>query len=168
MARCPALRRAGLAELPVRKAGKRVPPSRTITDLVERKLHRDGPNQVWVTDPPCHPTRKGKLQCCVVIETGPRRIAGWAIDSSPRTELATNVLGLAIDSRSDSSGQVLSCVIHCDHGTQFKSWGFTDRARRAGLLASLGSVGDAKTPPSRRPSGGRLPAELLNWRWSST
>jgi hypothetical protein len=32
--------RAGLAGLPVRKAGKRVPPSRTITDLVERTFHR--------------------------------------------------------------------------------------------------------------------------------
>jgi putative transposase len=137
------MRRAGLAGLPVRKAGKRVPPSRTITDLVERKFHRDGPNQLWVTDITEHPTREGKLYCCVVLDAYSRRVVGWAIDSRPRAELATNALGMAIDSRSDSRGQVPGGVIHGDHGTQFTSWAFTDRARRAGLLPSLGSVGDA-------------------------
>lgn len=89
------MRRAALTGLPVRKAGKRVPPTRTITDLVERQFRRDGPNQLWVTDITEHPTREGKLYCCVVLDTYSRRVVGWAIDSRPRAELATNALGMA-------------------------------------------------------------------------
>ncbi len=44
------MRRAGLAGIPVRRRGKRVPPAVTVTDLVRREFRRDGPNQLWVTD----------------------------------------------------------------------------------------------------------------------
>jgi putative transposase len=33
-------------------------------------------------------------------------------------------------------------ISHSDHGTQFTAWTFSDRARRSGLLPSMGSVGD--------------------------
>jgi transposase-like protein len=62
----------------------------------------------------------------------------WAIDSAQRADLATNALGMAIDARSPAAGG----IIHGDHGTQFTSWTFTERARKAGLLPSLGSIGD--------------------------
>jgi putative transposase len=118
--------------------------------------------------PPCHPTREGKLYCCVVIDAYSGRIVGCAADSRPRAELATNALGMVIDSRSDSGGQVPGGVIHGDHGTQFTSWAFTDRARRAELLPSLGSVGDAYDNAVAEAFWGRLQVELLNrQRWST-
>jgi len=135
------MRRAGLAGLPLRRRAKRVPPAVTVTDLVKRNFRRDGPNQLWVTDITEHPTREGKLYCCVVLDTYSRRVVGWAIDSRQRADLATAALGMAIDSRS-TGGQIPDGIIHADHGTQFTSWTFTERARRAGLLPSLGSVGD--------------------------
>ena len=45
-------------------------------------LRRDGPNQLWVIDITEHPTREGKLYCCVVIDVFSRWVVGWAIDSS--------------------------------------------------------------------------------------
>ena len=33
-------------------------------------------------------------------------------------------------------------IIHSDHGVQFTSWAFTDRAKRSGLVPSMGSIGD--------------------------
>ncbi|WP_368862430.1 hypothetical protein [Frankia sp. Mgl5] len=68
-------------------------------------------------------------------------MVGWAIDSHQRAELATSALGMAIDA-CGHAGQIPGGVIHGDHGTQFTSWIFTDRARRAGLTPSLGTVGD--------------------------
>lgn len=53
-------------------------------------------------------------------------------------------------------------MIHGDHGTQFTSWAFTDRARRAGLLPSLGSIGDAYDNAVAEAFWGRLQVELLN------
>ena len=111
------MRRAGLAGLPLRRKAKRVPSARTVTDLVKRDFRRDGPNQLWVTDITEHPTREGKLYCCVVLDVFSRRVVGWAIDSRQRADLATSALGMAIDSRG-IAGQVPGGIIHGDHGTQ--------------------------------------------------
>lgn len=112
------MRRAGLAGRPLRRRAKKVPASMTVTDLVRREFTRPGPNQLWVTDITEHPTREGKLYCCVVIDTFSRRVVGWAIDSRARADLATNALGMAIESRADAAGQIPGGIIHGDHGTQ--------------------------------------------------
>jgi hypothetical protein len=145
------MRRAGLAGLPARSRGKRAKKLVTVTELVRRDFRRTGPNQLWVTDITEHPTREGKVYCCVVLDAWSRRVVGWAIDSTQRADLATNALGMAIDSRAPAAGG----IIHGDHGTQFTSWTFTERARRAGLLPSLGTIGDPydKTLVSHCTSG---------------
>lgn len=158
------MRRATLCGLPLRRRARRVPATTTVTDLVKRDFHRDGPNQLWVTDITEHHTREGKLYCCIVLDAYSRRVVGWAIDSRARADLATNALGMAIDSR----GQVTGGIIHGDHGTQFTSWTFTDRARRAGLLPSLGTVGDPYDNALAEAFWARLQVELLNRRrWAT-
>lgn len=158
------MRRAQLAGLPTHRRGKQSRRERTITDLVRREFSRSGPNQLWVTDITEHPTREGKLYCCVVIDTYSRRVVGWAIDSRQRADLATNALGMAIDSRRPSPGT----IIHGDHGPQFTSWTFTERARRAGLLPSLGTVGDPYDNAVVESFWGRMQTELLDRRrWNT-
>jgi putative transposase len=132
------MRRANLSGLPLRRRAKRVPAQKTVTGLVKRQFTADGPNRLWVTDITEHPAREGKVCCCVVTDVFSRRVVGWAIDTAQRSDLATNALGMAIDSRRPSPG----AIIHGDHGTQFTSWAFTSRAKSAGLLPSLGTVGD--------------------------
>lgn len=111
-----------------------------------------------------HPTREGKLYCCVVIDVFSRRVVGWAIDSAQRADLATNALGMAIDSRRPSPGT----VIHGDHGSQFTSWAFTARAKNAGLLPSLGTVGDPYDNAVVESFWARMQVELLNRRrWTT-
>jgi transposase InsO family protein len=159
------MRRAGLAGLPLRRKAKRVPAAVTVTDLVKRDFRRDGPNQLWVTDITEHPTREGKLYCCVVLDAYFRRVVGWAIDSRQRADLATSALGMAIDARG-SAGQVPGGIIHADHGTQFTSWTFTERARQAGLLPSLGTVGDPYDNAVAEAFWARMQTELLDrQRW---
>jgi transposase InsO family protein len=111
----------------------------TADDLVERMFRRQGPNQLWVTDITEHPTREGKVYCAVVLDAFSRRVVGWSISHNPTAALTSNALGMAIEQRDAARGKT---VIHSDHGTQFTSWAFTDRARRSGLVPSMGSVGD--------------------------
>lgn len=158
------MRRAQLAGLPTHRRGKRSRREITVTDPVRRDFRRAGPNELWVTDITEHPTREGKLYCCVVIDTYSRRVVGWAIDYRQRADLATNALGMAIDSRAPSPGT----IIHGDHGPQFTSWTFTERARRAGLLPSLGTVGDPYDDAVVESFWGRMQTELLNrQRWNT-
>jgi putative transposase len=53
-------------------------------DLVRRSFRRDQPNGLWLTDITEHPTREGKLYCCVVLDTFSRRVVGWSIDSTQK------------------------------------------------------------------------------------
>ena len=155
------MRRAQIAGLPVPgRRGKKTPPGSDFRDLVRRDFARDALGQLWVTDITEHPTREGKLFCCVVLDAHSRKVVGWAIDSSARAELATNALGMAIESRHHHQ----ATIIHADHGPQFTSWAFSERIRLAGLLPSLGTVGDAYDNAMIESFWARLQVELLNRR----
>jgi len=157
------MRRADLDGLPLRRRSKRVPSQVTVTDLVQRQFVADAPDRLRVTDITEHPTRESKLYCCVVIDVFSRRVVGWAIETAQRAELATNALGMAIDNRRLSRGT----IIHGDHGVEFASRAFTSRARNAGLLPSLGTIGDPYDNAVVESFWGSMQVELLNrqsWR----
>lgn len=111
------MRRAGLQGLTGRRKWKRIRPDNIAVDLVDRDFAREGPNQLWVTDITEHPTREGKVYCCVVLDTFSRRVVGWSIDASPTAALVTNALGMAIDSRLGKHAEP-GTIIHSDQGTQ--------------------------------------------------
>ena len=83
-----------------------------------------------------------------------------SIDHSPSASLATNAVGMAIQNRAPST----PTVVHSDHGTQFTSWTFTQRAKASGLLPSMGSVGDCYDNAVIESFWGRMQTELLNRR----
>ena len=126
----------GLAGLPVRKYRKNLVNVATFEDLVQRKFRRDAPNQLWVTDITEHPTKEGKVYCCVVLDAHSRRVVGWSIDTHQASSLVTNALSMALTNRATTTGT----VIHSDHGTQFTSWSFTERVRQARLVPSMGTI----------------------------
>ena len=78
------------------------------------------------------------MYCAVVLDTFSRRVVGWSIDSNQTAALVTNALSMAIANRDPQAG----IIVHSDHGVQFTSWAFTDRAKRSGLVPSMGSIGD--------------------------
>ncbi|MGY2058119.1 transposase [Nocardia gipuzkoensis] len=112
----------------------------------------------------CTEIRNRGVYCCVVIDVFSRRVVGWAIDSRQQADLATNALGMAIDSH----GKVDGAIIHADHGPQFTSWAVTQRARTAGLLPSLGTIGDPYDNAVVESFWARMQVELLNRkRWNT-
>jgi transposase InsO family protein len=157
------MREQGLAGVPTRKHHKNLANVTTFEELVQRKFKRDAPNQLWVTDITEHPTREGKVYCCVVLDAHSRRVVGWSIDTHQASSLVTNALSMALTNRRPTTGT----VIHSDHGTQFTCWSFTERVRQAGLVPSMGTVGDGYDNAVIESFWGRLQTELLNrqkWR----
>jgi putative transposase len=117
----------------------------TAADLVERRFDRPGPDQLWVTDITEHPTREGKVYCCVVLDVFSRRVVGWSIDSHQATPLVTNALGMAITNRTPIPDQT---VIHSDHGSQARFKGSSQHrlvgsrvAARSGLRLGSSNPG---------------------------
>jgi transposase InsO family protein len=155
--------RAGIKGLPGNRRPRPRHETPTATDLVERMFTREAPNRLWVTDITEHRTYEGKVYCAVVLDTFSRRVVGWSIDSSQTAALVTNALSMAIANRDPEAGG----IIHSDHGVQFTSWAFTNRAKQSGLVPSMGSIGDCYDNAMIESFWARMQTELLNrkkWR----
>ena len=151
----------GISGLPARRKAKPRPaPEATTEDLVQRQFGRQGPNQLWMTDITEHPTREGKLYCCVVLDAWSRRVVGWSLDRRPTAAMVNSALGMAIEGRRPAVGT----LVHSDHGSQYTSWTFSQRVRAAGLAHSLGSVGDAFDNAVVESFWARMQTELLDTR----
>jgi putative transposase len=108
------------------------------------------------------PDREGKLYCCVVLDAYSRSVVGWSIDNQQAASLVTSALGMAITRRKPTAG----AIVHADHGSQFTSWAFSERVKKAGLALSMGRVGDAFDNAMMEAFWARLQTELLNRkRW---
>jgi transposase InsO family protein len=73
------------------------------------------------------------------VDVFSRRIVGWRVSRSLRSDLALDALEQALHARSDREG----LVHHSDRGVQYVSIRYTQRLAEAGIVASVGSVGDS-------------------------
>jgi putative transposase len=134
-------------------------------DLVARQFRPDGPNQLWVADITEHPSAEGKVYCAVVIDAWNRQVVGHSIADHLRAELVVDALEMACWRQRPIPGQT---VHHSDHGTQYTSWAFGQRLRHAGLLGSMGTVGDALDNAVAESFFATLQTELLDrHRWDT-
>jgi transposase InsO family protein len=109
---------ARLQGVPTRKQRKSLVNAASAEDLVCRGFARQAPDQLWLADITEHPTREGKVYCCVVLDAHSRRIVGWSIDSHQATSLVTNALQMAISNRTPPGGT----VIHTDSESVGCGW----------------------------------------------
>jgi putative transposase len=107
-------------------------------DLVQRRFTAAEPDRLYVADITQHRTGQGWLYLAVVLDVFSRRIVGWAMADHLRAELVVDALQMALWQRRPASG----AIHHSDHGSQYTSWAFGHRLREAGLLGSMGSIGD--------------------------
>jgi putative transposase len=135
------------------------------TDLVNRRFAAEGPDRLWVMDVTEHPTGGGKVYLAVVLDVWSRRVVGWSIADHIRAELVVDALQMATWRRRPPPGQTIA---HSDHGSQYTSWAFGRRLRSAGLLGSMGSIGDCFDNALMESFFGTLQLELLDQQtWAS-
>ena len=110
-------------------------------DLVHRHFTATRPNQLWVSDFTFVATWRGFVYVAFVIDVFARRIVGWRVSASLRTDLALDALEQAIYHRCDDT--IGDLVHHSDRGTQYLSFRYTERLADAGIEPSVGSRGDS-------------------------
>ena len=110
-------------------------------DLVTRQFTATRPNQLWVADLTYVATWRGFVYVAFVIDVFSRRIVGWRVSSSLRSDLALDALEQALYDRPlRESGRL---VHHSDRGVQYVSIRYTARLAEAGIELSVGSTGDS-------------------------
>ena len=117
------------------------PAARRRPDLVERDFRAQGPNRLWVADLSYLRCWEGLVFFAFVIDAYSRRVVGWQLASHMRTTLVLDALGMALHQR--GAGADVALVHHSDRGSQYTSIDYTQTLADHGVLASVGSVGDA-------------------------
>ena len=106
-------------------------------DLVDRNFTAPRPNQLWVADLTCVATWRGFVYVAFVIDAFARRIVGWRVATTLRTDLALDALEQALYDRPLDDGTAL--VHHSDRGLQYLSIRYSERLDEAGIEPSVGS-----------------------------
>lgn len=99
------------------------------------------PNQLWVSDFTYVATWGGFVYVALVLDVSARRIVGWRVSCSLRTDCMLDAVEQAVHARCDAPRTGL--VHHSDPGTQYLSMRDTDRLADAVLAPSVGSRGDS-------------------------
>jgi putative transposase len=110
-------------------------------DLVERDFSAEAPNRLWVADLSYLRSWEGNLFFAFVIDAFSRKIVGWQLAPHMRTDLFLDALRMAFAQR--EAGADVALVHHTDRGSQYTSIDYTQELTDHGVLASVGSVGDA-------------------------
>ena len=135
-------------------------------DLVERLFHVGRPNQLWVADITYVKTHAGWVYVAFVIDAFSRRIVGWQVSQSLRTDLALDALEMALWAR--RGDQINGLIHHSDRGVQYVAIRYTERLAEAGAVTSVGSRGDSYDNALAESFNGLYKAELIHkdgpWR----
>ncbi|MFM9917564.1 MAG: IS3 family transposase [Rhizobacter sp.] len=135
-------------------------------DLVHRQFTAIRPNQLWVADFTYVATWGGFVYVAFVIDVFARRIVGWRVSSSLRTDFVLDALEQAIYARCDDT--VGDLVHHSDRGSQYLAMRYTERLADAGIEPSVGSRGDSYDNALAESVIGLFKAEVIRrkgpWR----
>jgi putative transposase len=131
-------------------------------DRVNRQFRADRPNALWVADFTYVSTWQGHLYVAFVIDVYARRIVGWKVSSTMRTDFVLDALEQALHARKpfDQGG----LIHHSDRGSQYVSIRYTERLAEVGIEASVGSIGDSYDNALAETINGLYKAEVIHRR----
>jgi len=159
------MRRAGLQGVRRGKVVRTTIPDKAAAcplDRVNRQFKADRPNQLWVSDFTYVSTWQGWLYVAFVIDVFARRIVGWRVSSSMRTDFVLDALEQALYDRQPERAD--SLIHHSDRGSQYVSIRYTERLAEAGIEPSVGSRGDSYDNALAETINGLYKAELIHRR----
>ncbi|MFH9734352.1 IS3 family transposase [Streptomyces sp. NPDC017260] len=163
------MRIIGLAGVHLRRSHRTTitdPAAAKAPDLIGRNFTARKPNTKYVGDITYLPVDGGKfLYLATVIDLASRRLTGWAIADHMRTDLVTDALAAAEQTR----GNLAGAVMHTDHGAQYTSRAFADACRQAGVRQSMSAIGSSADNALAESFNATFKRETLQGRkrWSS-
>jgi len=131
-------------------------------DRVNRQFKADRPNQLWVSDFTYVSTWQGWLYVAFIIDVFARRIVGWRVSTSMRTDFVLDALEQALYARQPRQTDEL--IHHSDRGSQYVSIRYTERLAEAGVEPSVGSRGDSYDNALAETINGLYKTELIHKR----
>ena len=129
-------------------------------DRVNRQFRAERPNQLWVADFTYVSTWQGFVYVAFIIDVFARRIVGWRVSRSMRTEFVLDALEQALYARQPQGDDAL--IHHSDRGSQYVSIRYSERLAEAGIEPSVGSTGDSYDNALAETINGLYKAEVIH------
>ena len=129
-------------------------------DRVNRQFRAERPNQLWVADFTDVSTWQGFVYVAFIIDVFARRIVGWRVSRSMRTEFVLDALEQALYARQPQGDDAL--IHHSDRGSQYVSIRYSERLAEAGIEPSVGSTGDSYDNALAETINGLYKAEVIH------
>ena len=98
----------------------------------------DAANRKWVSDMTFITIRKGWLFLSAIMDLYSRMIVGWSIGEKNGTELIEDALKMAVAHR----GDILSVLLHSDHGVHYASTSYQQLLCNLGIICSMSRKGN--------------------------
>ena len=138
-------------------------------DLVQREFTAAAPDRLWVADITYCRSFAGWVYVAFVIDVYSRRVVGWQLSRSLRTDLALDALEMGLWTRAHAGRDVAGVIAHSDKGSQYVAVRYTQRLAEAGAVASVGSTGDSYDNALAEAFNSLFKAELVRHRgpWKS-
>jgi len=137
-------------------------------DLVQREFTADAPDRLWVADITYCRTFAGWVYAAFVTDVFSRRVVGWQLSTSLRTDLALHALEMGLWTRQREGHDTSTLIHHSDRGVQYVAVRYTERLAEAGAVASVGSRGDSYDNSLAEAFNSLFKAELVRnlgpWR----
>ena len=121
----------------------------TRPDLVKRTFTASCPDRLWVADITYVRTFAGWVYCAFVLDVFSRRVVGWQISTSLRTDLALDALNMGLWTRQRDSYDTSALVHHSDRGSQ---GGFNRSSQHLIIAEVLGGTTAAAGRSGASPS----------------
>ena len=135
-------------------------------DLVNRQFTASAPNRLWVADITFVRTWQGFCYTAFVTDACTKKVVGWAVSATMRTEdLPLQAFNHAVW---QSNSNLSELIHHSDRGSQYLSLTYTDRLAELGIAPSVGSRGDSYDNALAEAVNAAYKTELINrgkpWR----
>jgi transposase InsO family protein len=109
-------------------------PNRLAEVAVERT------NQVWVSDITYIQTERGFVYLSLITDAFSRYIVGYDLSTSLAAEGCLRALNRAL--KQTAGADLAGLIHHSDHGVQYTACAYTNQLKTAGILSSMGEVGN--------------------------
>ena len=106
-------------------------------------------------------TFAGWVYAAFVIDVYSRRVVGWQLSRSLRTDLALDALEMGLWTREHAGQDTTGVIAHSDKGVQYLAVRYTQRLAEAGAVASVGSTGDSYDNALAEAFNSLFKAELI-------
>lgn len=132
-------------------------------DLVRRDFTAHRPDELWLADFTYVRTWEGWAYLAIVLDVYTRRIVGWQLAPHMRQSLVSDAFEMALAARQEHPDGL---VAHSDNGSQYTSYEYTERLKRAGIAPSRGRTGTALDNAMAESVIATIKRELIaRYRW---